>query len=301
MKICTYPLISVIIPTYNHGHFIATALKSVLDQEYSNFEIIIVDNNSTDNTEQQILFFKDSRIRYYKIDNEGVIAKSRNLGILHSNGDWIAFLDSDDFWYSRKLSDFINLISQGNIADVFVHDEFLHFLTTGKKRRISCGPFTKNFYLDMLIYGNRVSTSAVMMKKDFLTSNKLLFNERKDFISVEDFDLWLKIAYYGGVFFFHNKPLGEYIIHDNNTSSNSLQNIQNLTSLLKYHVYHVQVSEEEKDILWKRVKVKIELMEFKYKIENQDYYNSLKDLKKIFSNIKYVYLFLMGKLRITLL
>ena len=296
----TLPLISVIIPTYNHGHFIATAIKSVINQEYGNFEIIIVDNNSTDNTEQQILFFNDSRIRYYKIDNEGIIAKSRNLGILHSKGDWISFLDSDDIWYSDKLHDFIRLISEGNNSEVFVHNEFLHHIGSGKKKMISCGPYSKEFYKDMLLYGNRVSTSAVMVNRSFLMKNELLFNESKEFISVEDYDLWLRIANLGGKYFFLKKPLGEYIIHDNNTSSNTMRTIQNLTLLLKYHVYHVQDFEVDNDLLWKRVKVKVEMMEFMYKFENRDYRNLLIDLIKIFPNIKHIFSFLIGKLRIYL-
>ena len=294
------PLISVVLPTYNHGEFIGKAIQSVLSQKYQNFEIIVIDNNSVDETWKVISGFNDDRIKYYLIDNNGVIAKSRNLGVIHSKGEWISFLDSDDIWYCDKLYDFIKLISEGNSSQVFVHNEYLHYLGSGKKRVISCGPYTKDFYHDMLLYGNRVSTSAVMVNRAFLMNNGLLFNESKEFISVEDYDLWLRIANLGGKYYFLEKPLGEYIIHDNNTSSNALRSIQNLTSLLKYHVYQVQDFEVDKEVLWKRVKVKIDLMEFRYKFGNRDYYNSLIDFIKIFSNLKHVFSFLIGKLRINL-
>lgn len=294
------PLISVVLPTYNHGEFIGKAIQSVLSQTYQNFEIIVIDNNSVDETYKVISGFNDDRIKYYLIDNDGIIAKSRNLGIIQSKGEWISFLDSDDIWYYDKLYDFVTLISEGNSSQVFVHNEYLHHLGSGKKKIISCGPYTREFYKDMLIYGNRVSTSAVMVNRSFLMKNELLFNESKEFISVEDYDLWLRIANLGGKYFFLEKPLGEYIIHDNNTSSNTLRSIQNLTLVLKYHVYQLQDFEVDKDLLWRRVKVKIELMEFRYKFENRDYPNLLIDLVTLFSNILNIFSFLMGKLRIYL-
>jgi glycosyltransferase involved in cell wall biosynthesis len=294
------PLISVVLPTYNHGEFIGKAIQSVLSQTYQNFEIIVIDNNSVDETYKVISGFNDDRIKYYLIDNDGIIAKSRNWGIIQSKGEWISFLDSDDIWYYDKLYDFVTLISEGNSSQVFVHNEYLHHLASGKKKIISCGPYTREFYKDMLIYGNRVSTSAVMVNRSFLMKNELLFNESKEFISVEDYDLWLRIANLGGKYFFLEKPLGEYIIHDNNTSSNTLRSIQNLTLVLKYHVYQLQDFEVDKDLLWRRVKVKIDLMEFRYKFENRDYPNLLIDLVTIFSNILNIFSFLMGKLRIYL-
>lgn len=98
----TSPLISVIIPTYNRENHICDAINSVLAQSYTNIEIIIVDDGSTDNT-QQILQQYANRISYLYKENGGV-SSARNLGLKQANGELIAFLDSDDIWINNKLS-----------------------------------------------------------------------------------------------------------------------------------------------------------------------------------------------------
>ena len=97
------PIVSIVIPTYNHAKFIGKALESVIDQTYKNWEAIVIDNNSTDDTDKVINQYNDPRIKYLKINNDGVIAKSRNQGIREAKGEWIAFLDSDDWWTKDKL------------------------------------------------------------------------------------------------------------------------------------------------------------------------------------------------------
>ena len=83
------PLVSIIIPTYNHANFLGKALESVIHQTYNNWEAIVIDNYSTDETNKIVNKYKDPRIQYLKINNDGVIAKSRNLGIDVAKGKWI--------------------------------------------------------------------------------------------------------------------------------------------------------------------------------------------------------------------
>ena len=99
----SFPIVSIVIPTYNREQFLSRALISVVSQSFTSWEAIVVDNYSEDNTEQVIEDFGDSRIKLLKIHNRGIIAASRNIGIKTSKGKWIAFLDSDDF---RKLDVF---------------------------------------------------------------------------------------------------------------------------------------------------------------------------------------------------
>ena len=94
---------SIVIPTYNMEKFIKKSVKSVLNQTYKNFEILVIDNHSKDKTRQIIDDFKSNKIKYFKIKNYGVIGKSRNLGIKKSKGNWIAFLDADDQWFKNRL------------------------------------------------------------------------------------------------------------------------------------------------------------------------------------------------------
>ena len=94
-------LISVIIPTYNYGHYVTEAVESVLAQTYGGYEIVVVDDGSTDDTRARLAGYGD-RIRYVYQDNQGLSA-ARNTGIRHARGGWIALLDSDDAWHPRKL------------------------------------------------------------------------------------------------------------------------------------------------------------------------------------------------------
>ena len=113
------PLVSIVIPTYNHAKFIGKALKSVLDQTYENWEAIVIDNQSIDQTSKILSNYTDPRIKCFKINNDGIIAKSRNLGIKKATGEWIAFLDSDDWWTKDKLEACIGMI--GTNVDFIYH------------------------------------------------------------------------------------------------------------------------------------------------------------------------------------
>ncbi|GAA4321053.1 glycosyltransferase [Pontixanthobacter gangjinensis] len=96
--------ISIITPTYNRGHLIHRAIKSVLNQSYENFEYLIVDDASTDNTQEVVNAFDDNRIRYIRYEENGGNAVARNVGVQNAKGDYIAFLDSDDEFLENFLS-----------------------------------------------------------------------------------------------------------------------------------------------------------------------------------------------------
>ncbi len=106
-----YGLVSVIMPSWNTGRFIAESIQSVINQTYTNWELIIVDDSSTDNTDEIIAGFKDKRIKYLKNKKNSGAAITRNRAIREAKGEWIAFLDSDDLWTPEKLEkqlDFMN-------------------------------------------------------------------------------------------------------------------------------------------------------------------------------------------------
>ena len=94
---------SIILPTFNREKKILRAINSVIDQSYNNWELIIIDNKSNDRTRELVTNLKCEKIFFYEIENDGVIAKSRNLGIDKSKGNYLCFLDSDDWWDRDKL------------------------------------------------------------------------------------------------------------------------------------------------------------------------------------------------------
>src|SRR3989304_1110083 len=113
------PLVTVVIPTYNHAHFLREALQSVRAQSFSEWEAVVVNNYSEDDTIAVVESFADPRIRLENFRNNGIIAASRNRGIALARGKYLAFLDSDDLWLPEKLACFISHLDGG--FDVFCH------------------------------------------------------------------------------------------------------------------------------------------------------------------------------------
>lgn len=115
-KTITEDLVSIIMPAFNCGDYISTAINSVLDQTYKNWEIIVIDDCSTDNTAKIIKEYvkNDSRIKYHRLSQNSGAAVARNKAIDLASGKYIAFLDSDDKWFPEKLYNQINIMKQKN-------------------------------------------------------------------------------------------------------------------------------------------------------------------------------------------
>lgn len=114
--------VSIITPTYNRAHLIGDTIQSVLNQSYQDFEHIIVDDGSTDATEEVVKSFNDSRIQYLKHEKLGNLNTLRNIGINQSNGELIAFLDSDDIWVKDKLEIIVAVFNANNQVKFITHD-----------------------------------------------------------------------------------------------------------------------------------------------------------------------------------
>lgn len=124
-------LVTVVIPTYNHAEFLKRALDSVVAQTYKDWEAIVVNNFSTDNTIVIVESFNDERIRLINFRNNGIIAASRNRGIEAARGKYVAFLDSDDIWYPEKLQVCLDQAETG--AQLICHGEL--WVNTDNSRR----------------------------------------------------------------------------------------------------------------------------------------------------------------------
>lgn len=116
-------LVSIIMPSWNTDRFIAESIRSVFDQTYHNWELLIVDDCSTDNTDTIIATFKDPRIKYFKNEMNLGAALTRNRALREAQGEWIAFLDSDDLWKAEKLEKQISFMEKNGY--VFSYHEYV--------------------------------------------------------------------------------------------------------------------------------------------------------------------------------
>jgi glycosyltransferase involved in cell wall biosynthesis len=186
------PLISVIIPTYNHGQFIEEAIKSVLGQTYREFELIVVDDGSTDNTNQVLRKYGKDIVHIYQ-RNSGV-SSARNRGISVAKGEFIAFLDSDDVWMPEKLEMQLALAQENNSIGL-VGCAGYHIDSTGRIERefIAGSPEDHSEFLEHLLIRNIFpggSSGAFARKECFERVG--LFDERLRF--GEDWDMWIRIS-----------------------------------------------------------------------------------------------------------
>jgi glycosyltransferase involved in cell wall biosynthesis len=215
------PLVSVVIPTYNHARYLGRALQSVLDQTYTNWEVIVIDNHSTDNTDEVIASFMDPRVTYLKIHNNGVIAASRNAGIRAAKGKWIAFLDSDDWWANDKLQVCFDCIDEK--VDliyhdlVIIHDQSRPF----RQKKVKAWQVKAPVLKDLLLRGNAISNSSVVVRKRLLEKIGGI-NESVKLIAAEDYNTWLHISKRTNQFLYLPHKLGYYLIHNQGLSKKDM-------------------------------------------------------------------------------
>ena len=212
---------SIVIPTYNAGQFIAKAIRSVLDQGIDDIEILVVDNGSADNTVKVIHGFNDPRITIYDIDNRGVIAKSRNKGMAQAVGDWICFLDADDYWESGKLDAVAALPDD---ADMFCHGEYWRVGDAVVKHK-TYGPATRSDFDSLLFTGNCFSTSATAVRRRLVEQTDG-FCEAPVSIGAEDYHFWLTLARQNPKCVFDDRMLGNYLIHPGGQSKVYLRQLK---------------------------------------------------------------------------
>ena len=274
------------MPTYNSAKFIDKTLKSVIGQSSNNWELLIVDNNSSDETIKIIGSYSDERIKIFSINNNGIIGKSRNLGISEALGEWICFLDSDDYWYADKLKHIEETIKKEPIMDVFVHNEHLVEFDRGFPSKVLRYGYFDNLkneaYKYMLLNGNKLSTSATSVRAKFINDNQLFFSENISLVTVEDYDYWLRIALKKGIFQFSSKVLGAYVVHSKSASSNFVIHDRNNLYLIKYHCFEVQDFENNSSALWKKLR-RLQLFKCKLKQTCKKNVSKINLLKIFFS------------------
>jgi glycosyltransferase involved in cell wall biosynthesis len=191
----TSPKISIIMPTYNRAGLIQETIESIRNQTYSNWELIIVDDGSEDNTEEIIKQLKDERIQFYKAGRTGIGGRIKNIGLEMAKGELIAFIDSDDLWAATKLEKQVDALKQYPEAGFSLTGGY-NFRERGKpeawffKQRE--GIKYENIFLSFFESGLPVFTQALMLRRECLAISGY-FQDSRSFVD-GDFDFMLKLA-----------------------------------------------------------------------------------------------------------
>lgn len=205
-------LLSVIIPTYNRADKIERSIRSILNQDYKNLEVIIVDDGSEDNTANIIKEIDDSRVRYIYQKNAGACS-ARNNGIRHARGEYIGFHDSDDIWHKDKLVKQMPVLLT-NQADI-VFCKLMLVDKNGKSDGIARPTYINGGLLNPVKTVFGVSTQTLIMKAD--VAKKYLFDEKMP--RWQDFEFVLRASQDNRLYCV-NEPLVDYMIGDDSISRN---------------------------------------------------------------------------------
>lgn len=182
--------VSIIIPTYNRAMSIGRTIQSALNQTYKDFELIIVDDNSSDNIHEILSTYDDSRIKYIKHHTNRGAPAARNTGIKNSNGEFIALLDDDDEWLPQKLEKQIKLFDSTKKTVGMVYGGYEIVNNTGKVVKTLL-PSKKGDLFHVLLKSNVIGSPTNLIKRECFEKIHYCDESLK---SCQDWDLWLKIA-----------------------------------------------------------------------------------------------------------
>lgn len=213
-------LVSIIMPSYNTGKFIKETIDSVLSQSYQNWELLIVDDCSSDNTEEIVGNFQDDRIKFYKNEINQGAAHSRNRALKLAKGRWIAFLDSDDLWSNNKLKDQVDFMEKNgysfsytNYEEIDEKGQPLGKIVTGPKKITKIGMFNYCWPGCLTVMYDSSKIGLVQIE-----------NIRKN----NDYAMWLKVIKQADCYLL-DKNLAKY-----RKRTGSISN-QGYLSLIKWH------------------------------------------------------------------
>lgn len=234
------PLVSVVIPTYNRASLLIKSIQSVLNQTYNDFEVIIIDDGSDDNTEELVESFHDERIRYIRHEVNMGVACARNTGINASSGVFIAFQDSDDEWLPRKLEKEINIFNSCDSKVGVVYSGLWRF----NKNKKTYFPLHFDNKIEgriheELIKGNFVHGLSIIRRSCFEKIG--LFDE--ELPALEDWEIYLRLSKYYD-FKFINEPLIISYLNKKGLTLNLAIQIDATEQIIRKH--HNEFNEQKK-------------------------------------------------------
>lgn len=227
------PQVSVIIPAYNQAKFLNDAIQSVLYQTYGDYEIIVVDDGSTDNTPLVAKGFGD-HIRYIRQDNQG-LGGARNTGIRNARGIYIAFLDSDDIWLPDFLKTIMQLLERNRESAVFYCGVRYVDVEGQELPQIAEGNLVSNdLFYETLVKANFIIPSTVVLPRSAILEAGLFDQATIEIHGCEDWDLWLRLAptcHFRGI----QECLVKYRLHGSSLSADPTKMQRAVSAVIKKH------------------------------------------------------------------
>lgn len=221
-------LVSVVVPVYNASKFIEETIENVLSQTYQNFELILVDDISTDDSIEKIKKYTDKRIKLICLEEKGLASGSRNRGIKEASGEFICFLDADDLIENKKLEKQVNFMKKKDIAFSFTGYEFVRH--TGEKTG------KKVFVKDVMEYKDALKNTTIFTSTVMFNMNKI---KKEDIfmpnVKSEDTACWWSILKKGYKAYGINEILSYYRRSPNTLSSNKIEAIKRIWFLYRKH------------------------------------------------------------------
>jgi glycosyltransferase involved in cell wall biosynthesis len=216
------PTVSVIIPAFNRSNELRRALDSLTQQTDSDFEVCICDDGSTEDVQGVVADFQCKLpINFTRIDASGGPARPRNIAVAQAKGDWVSFLDSDDWWKPERITSIKSHLIDG--VDVVYHPLSVQRLPASSPVRTKASSYVgapvrgADAVRHMIRVSNPIATSGAVVRTS-LMHDLGGFCEKFEFRGLEDFDLWLRLAIMGARFKFVNESLGFYWIGQDNIS-----------------------------------------------------------------------------------
>ncbi|HEV8287270.1 MAG TPA: glycosyltransferase family 2 protein [Chitinophagaceae bacterium] len=190
------PLVSVIIPTYNRCLLLQEAIASVMAQTYTNWELIIVDDGSTDDTVETIRKINDYRIHLIAVPHKGHLGILRNIGVVNSKGDWLAFLDSDDLWLPQKLEKQLKVLNQEKKRWIYGGSQLINENKKIIPHKTKSGNLVPGWIVEEVINTSiDFSPSSLVIEKKFFNEVGQ-FTEERELFCREDHELTLRLAFH---------------------------------------------------------------------------------------------------------
>ena len=216
--------VSIIIPVYNSEKYIKECLESIVNQTYTKLEIIVVNDVSTDNSINIIKQFKDKRIKIVNLNYNSGVAIARNRGIEEATGDYICFIDSDDYWNLEKIEKQVNFIEKNNYS--FIYSDYAYL--KDNKQHIVHVPHSITY--KQALKNTTIFTSTVMFNMKHLTKEDIYMpNIRKG----QDTATWWKVLKKGITAYAINEVLAIYRINGKSLSSNKIKALKRTWNIYK--------------------------------------------------------------------